>query len=302
MKKFAGMCVLALLGFAAHAATVDDVLEMTKKGDPEDKIVAAVEATPGEINVGVSDVLRLRDAKVSDKVIVALLKHTPGGDAKATAGTIKPATPPITEKKIAEQPVPVQPAAPVKPNVAVPPVQNPPVAGDGRLGIDNLDDRAWAYMYEPAVQTIWISPSTGGAVGAHASITLAMKAGSYKIRFLNSQDDGVPITVYAGEKSAFNLTRVAGEGGVALNATIFEHGERKTSGRIAALDKLAVPDAAQQPQVVEGPPVYYSDPPVYYYGSDGGPYYYYGRGYYPYYGSRYNFNFGFSSGGGHHHR
>src|SRR5690349_18002806 len=95
MRNLLMACSLFALAIAARAASVDDVLDMTKKGEPEDKIIAAVEATPGEINVGASDVLRLRDAKVSEKVILAVLRHT---GAKTAAAPANPANQPPVEK------------------------------------------------------------------------------------------------------------------------------------------------------------------------------------------------------------
>ena len=302
MRKF-WMCLSVLaLALGARAASVDDVLDMSKKGEPEDKIIAAVEATPGEINMGASDVLRLREAKISDKVILAILKHsgekTAAAPVKPIERSVNPPEPTVAEKP----PVPVQPTEPTR--QPGPPVvaEGGTVPADGRLSIDNLDDRPWSYMYEPAVQTIWIS--SGGAEGRgmvrpHGNVTLSMKAGTYKVRFLGSQDEGAALTIYGGEKSGINLTHVIVEGSDSLYATVFERGERKGNTKLAALDKQPVP-AAQQDVVVQRPvveqPIYYSDPPVYYY--SGPSYYYYGRPYYyrPYYGSGFNFSFGYSSG------
>ncbi len=282
-------CAIALAAFGAQAASVDDVIEMTKKGEPEAKQIAAVDATPGNINVGAADVLRLRDAKVSEKVIVALLRHVSADTKTAAAGNtpapVELAAPPIpAEKPVALPPGDGQPPAPVARNGMQ----------SGMLTIDNLDDRAWSYMYEPAVQTIWIAPTGNGSfINAHSSTTVSMKVGAYKVRFSGAKDDGLPMSIFGGERSAISISRVMADGSETLNASIFEHGERKASGKLASLDKLP-PDATAEVPLVEQPPVYYSDSPYY------GPYYpggyYYGR---PYYGGAFiggNFYFG---GGGH---
>src|SRR5438874_5183350 len=137
MRRFLLACAVLATSLVARAATVDDILDMTKKGEPEGKIIAAVEATPGEFNAGASDVLRMREAKVSDKVILAVLRHT----GTAAAAPVSPVTPPVAEKPLP----PIQPQVQPNREVAPPPVtDNRPVPVDGRLTIDNLDDRAWS--------------------------------------------------------------------------------------------------------------------------------------------------------------
>ncbi len=288
-------CVFALAGFAVQAASVDDVIAMAQKGEPADKQIAAVENTPGEINVGASDVLRLREAKVPEKVILAMLRHVPkDGKAVAVAPAVIPKTPavPVAPPAPAVAAIPVVPAAPAV-------VRNP--NQDGSLTIENLDDRAWSYMYEPAIQTIWIAfPGQGSVVQAHSSTTVVMHAGNYKVRFSGTLTEGFPLTVNGGERSAINVSRTAAEGVDTVNVSIFEHGERRVSGQLAALKDAPRETAVVERTYVEGPPVYYQNSGSYYYG----PRYYYGPGYYggPYYGGT-QFNLGFNfGGGGHHHR
>lgn len=294
-------CVFALAGFAVQAASVDDVIAMAQKGEPEDKQIAAVENTPGEITVGASDVLRLREAKVPEKVIVAMLRHV-AKDGKAVI-----AAPAVTPEKpvVSKAPVTPAPVAPIAPPVAAIPVapaapavvRNP--NQDGSLTIENLDDRAWSYMYEPAIQTIWIAfPGQGSVVQAHSSTTVMMHAGNYKVRFSGNQEEGFPMTVNGGERSAINVSRTSAEGVDTVNVSIFEHGDRRVSGKLVALKDAPPPQTVVERTYVEGPPVYYYNGGPYYYGPS-----YYGPGYYrPYYGGT-QFNLGFNfGGGGHHHR
>src|SRR5437879_3972983 len=107
-------CVFALAGFAVQAASVDDVIAMAQKGEPEDKQIAAVDNTPGEITVGASDVLRLREAKVPEKVIVAMLRHVAkDGKTVVKAPVATPEKPVVSKAPPTPAPVaPVTPAAP----------------------------------------------------------------------------------------------------------------------------------------------------------------------------------------------
>ena len=296
-------CVFALAGFAVQAASIDDVIAMAQKGEPEAKQIAAVENTPGEINVGASDVLRLREAKVPEKVILAMLRHVAkDGKTVGAAPAIIPEKP-VVSRAPAPPVVPVAPPVPAVAAIPIAPaapavVRNP--NQDGSLTIENLDDRAWSYMYEPAIQTIWIAfPGQGSVVHAHSSTTVVMHAGNYHVRFSGTQTEGFPLTVNGGERSAINVSRTAAEGVDTVNVSIFEHGERRASGQLAALKDAPRETAVVERTYVEGPPVYYQNSGSYYYG----PRYYYGPGYYgsPYYGGA-QFNLGFNFGGGGHYR
>ena len=297
-------CVLALAGFALKAATVDDVIAMAQKGEPEDKQVALVDNTPGEITIGASDVLRLREARVPEKVIVAMLRHVPKNApntqvaGRPIAPQTYPAQPPQGQQGGVQQNpnqygntgnptvrVPVAPRIPSAPPIqqgqpgqagqqpqlpmaAPAPIRNP--NQDGQLTIENLDDRAWSYMYEPAIQTIWIAyPGQGSVVQAHASTTLSMHPGHYSIRFSGTQEGGYPLAINGGERSAINVSRVVAEGHEALNVSLFENGERRASGNLVALNNLPLETVTSGPTYVQGP-TYYSAPPVYY----TQPYYY----------------------------
>ena len=336
--KWMACCVLALAGFALQAATVDDVIAMAQKGEPEDKQVAFVENAPGDISIGASDVLRLREAHVPEKVIVAMLRHVP----KNAPAVARPAAPQGLPPQGYQAPqagvpqnqiqngnvgnptvrVPVAPRIPSTPQsqpgqpgqfaqpgqggqpaqlpLAAPaPIRNP--NQDGQLTIENLDDRAWSYMYEPAIQTIWIAfPGQGSTVQAHASTTLSMHPGHYTIRFSGTQEGGYPLAINGSERSAINVSRVVANGSEVLSVSLFENGERRASGNLVALNNLPTETVSSGPTYVQGP-TYYSAPPVY----NTTPYYYggyYGPGYYrPYYGGT-SINLGFNFGGGHYRR
>ena len=302
MKRFLlTACMLSVICFGAAAATTDEIIELSKKGAPEEQVLKQIEATPTEFDMGVSQVIALREAHASDKVIAAMLRHV-GAGKLAVAGN---------------PPVPFQPQAPVQvaPRVVHLPAPNPNASG--HLTLDNLDDRSYAYFYEPAVQTLWFAAPNGqaGTVQAHTSQTISMKAGTYQVRYSGQPDAGVTVTVYEGDTSAINISRVVSNNVETLQATAFERGERKGSGQLSSnAAMLAPPQTVIERRVVEVP--IYTQAPVYYYGAPGyyyGPNYYYGSSYYgsSYYGSGYyghgyyggglNLNFSGSFGGHHHH-
>ncbi|HEY3320035.1 MAG TPA: hypothetical protein VGP72_06195 [Planctomycetota bacterium] len=259
-RNVAGLCaavaLLAVCGIAFAADSVDEIVAMAQKNVGEDVMLAVVEKSQANYTLSAAEIIKLKDAKVPDKVITAMLRHRPAaGPAVATT----PAAP---------NPAPVAPAAPVV------------AAGKGALNIENLDDRVWSYRYEPDAQTIWIAPVAAdgrGNIEAHGGISLRMPTGALKVRY-NGQKDGQEITVFAEDKSLLMISRVDTADLEALYATTFEHGQRKSTGRLVTLRDNGQPNQrnseAQPPvqeRIVESPPtVIYQNPPVIY----GGPYYY----------------------------
>ncbi|MEI6235397.1 MAG: hypothetical protein WCT04_20260 [Planctomycetota bacterium] len=293
------VCVFMVAGCAA-AATVDDVIARAQKGEPEANQIAAVDNTPGEISIGASDVLRLREAKVPEKVIIAMLRHVTKDAAAVAATPQRPAEArdPSERLSVRAPVAPLIPAAPPAQVAAPQAIRNP--NQDGQITIENLDDRAWSYMYEPAIQTIWIAfPSEGSVVQAHSSTTLSIRSGNYKIRFSGTQSDGYPLAINGGERSAINVSRVNTDGNDTVNVSLYENGQRRASGVLVALAN--VPRETVVTQTYVESPVYYSVPTYRYYSTP----YYYGPSYYSgsYYGPRYygggtQFNLGFNFGGG----
>src|SRR5688500_9546938 len=123
------MALLLVLSAGAQAASTDEIVALSHKGVGEDVMLAAVENSQTGFNMTAADILKLKDAKVPDKVIMAMLKRTNTGET------------------VVAQPRVETPAAPRQDS----PVRDTPqvAAGDGVLNIENLDDRAWSYTYEP---------------------------------------------------------------------------------------------------------------------------------------------------------
>lgn len=72
-----------VLAGSALAQTADDVVTLAQKGASEEVMVAFVEVSGSPKALAVAEVLKLMEAKVPDKIIVALLKHqSPGAQSR----------------------------------------------------------------------------------------------------------------------------------------------------------------------------------------------------------------------------
>jgi hypothetical protein len=296
--------VLSILAVRVSAETIDDILTLAQKGMGEEVLLATVERSKGSFNLSAADILKLKDAKVPDKVIAAMIRH------KGAAG----------EAAVA-MPRELPPALPKEDQPVLKYANDREAPAEGTLNIENVDEKVWSYSYEPEAKTIWISTAVSGGRGnlkANGGVTIRFSAGTYKVRY-NGEETGPAVTIFAGEKSSLLLTRVDTAELEALYVTIFERGQRKAGERIAVLRQSAPArtskkDSAQRyededaPQerivererVVEAPTttIIYRDayvpPPVMYY-----PRYYTPSYPYYYYPSRGYLNFGFQGHSGH---
>jgi hypothetical protein len=76
MKTLVLSIIIVLLSsFPAQASTVDDVAMLSKKGVGDEVLLALIEKDKANFKVYAKDVVRLKEADVSDAVIVALVKH-----------------------------------------------------------------------------------------------------------------------------------------------------------------------------------------------------------------------------------
>ena len=266
----AGLLAVCLTG-SLRAQTVDEIIQLNQQKVSEQILLATVEKAPNDYSLSAADIVKLKDAKVPDSVVTAMLRHR----ATAQAAPAAPAIPPPAATASASAP-----------------------AGTGVLGLENLDNQTWAYGYEPAAQTIWFSPPTKdgrGKLTPSGGTNLRMNPGTYKLRY-TGQTDGPSVSVSAGAKAQVMLTRVATAERETLYVSVFENGEHKEGGLLAVLrDSHAAGNAGSQSEEVNAapppvvvqpapaviytapvpyyPPVYY--PPVY-------PYYGFGFRYGPY--------------------
>lgn len=305
-RGFAVLLSVLVLSAAtmARADGVDDVIALAQKGVGEDVMIASIEQSRSGYSLSAAEIIKLKDAKVPDKVITAMLRH------KAARAVV------------AEAPIVVAPNAPALAPAPAEKMVIAPAAGFGILNIENLDDKIWSYSFEPNARTLWISTASAdgrGNLGAHAGLSLRMPTGALKIRY-NGLDIGPAVNIFAEDKSLLMLSRVDTAELEALYATVFERGERKSSDRLVTLRENAAPrtkradvaEPAPEPRVVDRveyvtpqPVVSYTTPVYYgdyypYYGTSFYPAYYprYYGGYPGYYGSHYyggsSVNFGYS--------
>jgi len=72
----AALFILALTG-SAFGQTADEVILLAQKGVGEDVLMAFVEASTVPVALSVADIVKLKDANVPDKVVVAMLRRHP---------------------------------------------------------------------------------------------------------------------------------------------------------------------------------------------------------------------------------
>ncbi|HUB79892.1 MAG TPA: hypothetical protein VMB03_13890 [Bryobacteraceae bacterium] len=92
---------LAVLALAQSAMNNDSVIKMAKAGLSDDVIVGSINGQPGTYKTSADDLIALKSAGVSDKVIAAMISKASGGGAPPatlTAGAAAPtAAGPVNE-------------------------------------------------------------------------------------------------------------------------------------------------------------------------------------------------------------
>ena len=82
-------CVTALC-FSQATLTNDSIMKMVKAGLGEDIVLSSVHSQPGRYSTGADDLIALKSAGVSDKIIAAMMNGG-GGAAPAAAAAPAPA-------------------------------------------------------------------------------------------------------------------------------------------------------------------------------------------------------------------
>lgn len=72
--------------FAQESLTNDSVIKLVRAGLSEDLIVQTVNSQPGAYALGADNIVALKQAGISDKIIAAMLKRNESADAKRSAG------------------------------------------------------------------------------------------------------------------------------------------------------------------------------------------------------------------------
>jgi hypothetical protein len=84
---------LAVLALAQSAMNNDSVIKMAKAGLSDDVIVGSINGQPGNYKTSADDLIALKGAGVSDKVIAAMISKSSGGGAPAPAAAAGAAAP-----------------------------------------------------------------------------------------------------------------------------------------------------------------------------------------------------------------
>ncbi len=82
LSLLAALCLAVL---AQETLTNESIIKMVKAGLGEDLILSMVNAQPGKYALGVDDMIALKGAGVSDKILSAMAKKLPAGSAPAPA-------------------------------------------------------------------------------------------------------------------------------------------------------------------------------------------------------------------------
>src|SRR6266567_7225418 len=95
------MVAVSLLCFPIVAQTVltnESIVKMVKAGLGEDVVISSIRANPGKYVTGVDELIALKGAGVSDKIIAAMGTKMAGGDAPAgAAAPVAAAAGPVNE-------------------------------------------------------------------------------------------------------------------------------------------------------------------------------------------------------------
>jgi hypothetical protein len=99
MRRFAPFAVVALLTLTAapaSALTVRDVIELTRAGLGDEILLALIDVDPSVFPIDTATLKRLKEAGVSERVIVAMVRSARTADPspQAVAPTMETAAPP----------------------------------------------------------------------------------------------------------------------------------------------------------------------------------------------------------------
>ena len=92
-----GFVVLAAIAVAQTALTNDAIMKMVKGGLSEDIILTTINAQAGQYATSANDLIALKGAGVSDKIIGAMISKAAGGTAAAAPAPAAAAVSPVNE-------------------------------------------------------------------------------------------------------------------------------------------------------------------------------------------------------------
>ena len=104
MRRFAPLAVVALLSLTpapASALTVRDVIELTRAGLGDEILLALIDVDPSVFPIDTATLKRLKEAGVSERVIVAMVRS-----ARSSAPSPQDVTPTMAAAPAADAPAP----------------------------------------------------------------------------------------------------------------------------------------------------------------------------------------------------
>jgi hypothetical protein len=94
MKTLRALLFLSLAALAQETLTNESVVKMVKSGLGESLIVTMVQTQPGKYSLAADDLVKLKEAGVSEKVMTAMLAKASGGAPSGNATITAPAADP----------------------------------------------------------------------------------------------------------------------------------------------------------------------------------------------------------------
>src|SRR5689334_9475690 len=94
MRKGILIALIMCVSAAAQGMNNEAVIKMAKAGLGEDIIVSTIKSQPGKYATGADDLIALKAAGVSDKVIAAMVEKAAAGGGGAAAAPVAPVAAP----------------------------------------------------------------------------------------------------------------------------------------------------------------------------------------------------------------
>ena len=93
LQSLSLLLIAALVSLAQATLTNDSIVKMAKAGLGEEILLSTVNAQPGNYSTATDDLIALKKAGISDKVIAAMIAKSSAPSATAPAATSAPAAP-----------------------------------------------------------------------------------------------------------------------------------------------------------------------------------------------------------------
>ena len=220
----------------AQALDKNDLCALAKAGVSDEIVIKLVETSDPKIALTPDDVLELRKARVSEKVILAALSvAAPAGQEKAVAEGPQ-APQPASAPAPAPQPAEAGSPAEAKPQPAPLAV---PTKGQGTLTIQNLLDDELTMGVDEKERVLYFSLKDDNALPVEVedkgSSSVFLKKGTYKVRWVGQTE------AYEAKIKEGKVTTVAfsGDKDVSVVVTDYE-GKTRDSGIIKEDKDLAL--------------------------------------------------------------